>query len=83
VAITEGLSLFNLITHLAVALAWFTVCVLAFFCKRFLGRQQALSKPSLRSSTPPMDSVLKLFIAACGLLALTIMVLAFVAPRST
>lgn len=85
-AITEALSVVNLITRPATALAWTVVCILAFAGYRLRRQDDPLSSSSdspTSGTSTRLDWHLKVLLAACGVIAFTVMVLAFVAAPST
>lgn len=84
-AITEFLSLCNWVTRSGTALAWLAVCVLSYAGYWMFGRRMSIfPEPSPNATDGARtDAALKVSVAACGVIALIVMVLAFVAAPST
>ena len=79
------LSAANLVTRLATALAWIVVCILAFAAFQLRNRDTPLSVSSstASSSSVQLDRPVQLLLAASGIMAFIVMLLAFVAAPST
>src|SRR5215471_1050597 len=80
-AITEALSLFNLITRAAVALAWCLTCVLAALVTRKLDSAPAATEPP--QPFPPLPAFTKFLLAIVAFICVIVLLLAFVAPPGT
>jgi len=84
VAVTEILSLFNLIARTAVALAWALVCVATLLASRKLRVPPTPAPPPQDIHSPvPLDAITRLLLAGIALICLVVLILAFVSSPST